>query len=84
MGIAARAEEHTNKGRMDMMIPTPDRIFIIKYKIGDNADAALQQINDRKYYEQYLDQNKPITLIGIALGTKQRGIVDCKVVEPRL
>jgi Predicted AAA-ATPase/PD-(D/E)XK nuclease superfamily len=81
MGIAARSEEHTNKGRMDMMVPTPNRIFIIEYKIGDSADAALQQINDRKYYEKYLDQHKPITLIGIALGIKQRGIVDFKLID---
>jgi hypothetical protein len=76
MGITARSEEHTNKGRMDMMIPTPDRIFIIEYKIADSATAALQQIHDRKYYEKYQHLNKPITLLGIALGAKQRGVVD--------
>jgi hypothetical protein len=76
MGIAARSEEHTNKGRMDMMIPTPDRIFIIEYKIADSATAALQQIHDRKYYEKYQHLDKPITLLGIALGATQRGVVD--------
>jgi PD-(D/E)XK nuclease superfamily len=37
---------------------------------------AMAQIHEKKYYEKFLNQGKPITLIGIALGKEQRGIVD--------
>ena len=76
VGITARSEEHTNTGRMDMVIALENRIFIIEYKIADNANGAMAQIHVKKYYEKYLHTQKPITLLGIALGTTQRGIVD--------
>jgi hypothetical protein len=76
VGITARSEEHTNIGRIDMVIALADRIFIIEYKIADTAADAMAQIHTKKYYEKYTHQQKPITLIGIALGATQRGIVD--------
>jgi Predicted AAA-ATPase/PD-(D/E)XK nuclease superfamily len=81
MGIKTRSEEQTNKGRMDMVVTTPDRIFIIEYKILGTAADALTQIHEKKYYEKFMVQAKPITLIGIALGKTARGIVDWTMQE---
>ena len=81
VGITARSEEHTNIGRIDMVIALADRIFIIEYKIADTATGAMEQIHTKKYYEKYLHEQKAITLVGIALGATQRGIVDWIVEE---
>ena len=81
VGITARSEEHTNIGRIDMVIALADRIFIIEYKIADTATGAMEQIHAKKYYEKYLHEQKTITLVGIALGATQRGIVDWIVEE---
>jgi hypothetical protein len=79
MGVKSEVEEHTNKGRIDTVIKTPNRIFVLEYKIGQSADEALQQIKNRKYYEKFLPEKKEIVLIGLSLGTKDRGIVEYKL-----
>lgn len=79
MGIESQAESPTNRGRIDTVVPTPDRIFIIEYKIGKGADIALKQIQDRKYYQKYEHQNKEIVLLGLSLGEKERGIVEKQI-----
>jgi Predicted AAA-ATPase/PD-(D/E)XK nuclease superfamily len=79
MGIETQAESPTNRGRIDGVVPTPDRIFILEYKIGKGADVALQQIKDNKYYQKYENQGKEIVLLGLALGEKERGIIDMKM-----
>jgi PD-(D/E)XK nuclease superfamily len=76
VGIMAYSEEQTNIGRVDMVVPTPDRIFVIEYKILGTAADAIAQIHAKKYYEKHLNEGKPIVLLGIALGKEQRGIVE--------
>ncbi len=79
MGIETQAESPTNKGRIDTVVPTPDRIFVIEYKIGKGAATAMKQIENQAYYEKYLHQGKDIVLMGLALGKEKRGIVEKKI-----
>lgn len=70
------AEVLTNTGRIDMTLEMLDKIFIFKFKIGQSAEQAVQQIKDKKYAERYLGTNKKIILVGINFGTKERNITD--------
>ena len=79
MCVQNQVEEHTNKGRIDSVIATPERIFVLEYKIGQSAEEALNQIKERKYFEKFLHQNKEIVLMGLSLGTKERGIIEYKI-----
>jgi hypothetical protein len=79
MGINNEVESQTNKGRIDSVIKTPNRIFVLEYKIGQSADEALQQIKNRQYFEKFLHQKKEVVLLGLSLGTKDRGIVEHKM-----
>jgi hypothetical protein len=76
IGITARSEEHTNKGRIDTVIAFKHRIFIIEYKVSGTAADAMTQIHQKKYYEKFLHFQRPITLLGIAFGKEARGVVD--------
>ncbi len=65
--------------RMDSIVITPKRIFIMEYKIGKTAEEALAQIKEQKYYEKFLHQGKEIVLMGVSLGDKERGILGYEV-----
>lgn len=60
------AEVATNIGRIDLAVPTPNRIFIFEFKFNATAQEALDQIKDREYYKKYMHKGKPITLVGIS------------------
>jgi len=72
LGIDIVGEDITNKGRIDLTIKMPNTIIIIEFKV-DGTDA-LQQIKDKKYYEKYLNENKPIYLVGIEFSKQERNI----------
>ena len=57
------AESHTDKGRTDAVIKTPNAIYVVEFKLGA-ASEALAQIKARRYYEPYLADPRPIVLLG--------------------
>jgi len=69
-------EEHTRFGRSDVVLKTDSHVYIFEFKINTDAKKALEQIEDKKYYEKYLDSGKKVSLIGIAFNTEQRNISD--------
>jgi hypothetical protein len=72
MGIDIVAEDITNKGRIDLTILMPEAIYVCEFKV-DGSDA-LAQIQEKRYYEKYLDEKKDIYLVGIEFDTKERNI----------
>ena len=62
------------------MINQKAHIYIMEYKMG-TAEAALNQIKEKKYYEKYFKAEKPITLIGIGFDMEQKNIDDFKIEE---
>ena len=73
LGANIRVEVHTNKGRIDAVIETRDRVYILEFKMGKPAEA-LSQIEEKKYYEKYLSAGKSIRLIGVGFSEKERNI----------
>lgn len=72
MGIKAQVEEPTDKGYIDLVIPTLRRIFVIELKLNRPVKEAFDQINRKKYYQKYMGQGVPITLAGIAFNYKKK------------
>ncbi len=66
------AEPHSDKGRTDAVLKTPNAIYVIEFKLGSAAEA-LAQIKTRRYYEPYLTDPRPIILLG-AGGFEERAI----------
>ena len=72
-GADVRCEVPTNTGRIDAVLETEDRIYVMEFKLGSEHEA-LAQIKEMKYYEQYLGRGKEIVLIGIGFDIEQRNI----------
>ncbi len=65
-GIKAYSEQMTSHARIDMVLELPDVNYVIEVKFNETAEKALEQIEDRKYYQALAYQNKPIVLLGLA------------------
>lgn len=69
-----QAEVVTNNGRIDCTVITDKYIYIFEFKLHDTDVAALEQIEEKKYYQKFLHEDKAIILVGVAFDLKQRNI----------
>jgi hypothetical protein len=67
------AEVATNSGRIDVIVQTHERIFILELKFNKPAAEGLQQIKDRAYAQRYLVQGLPIIGVGISVAIDAAG-----------
>ena len=72
LGLELVGEDVTNKGRIDLSIKLPNSIIIIEFKV-DGA-SAIAQIREKKYHQKYLNEQKPIYLVGIEFNKEDRNI----------
>ncbi|MDY5968074.1 MAG: AAA family ATPase, partial [Sphaerochaetaceae bacterium] len=83
IGAQIRAEEPTNKGRIDAVIETRKYVYIIEFKVNSTADVAIKQIQDKGYAEKYKAveyQDKTVVLLGINFDTDKNNVTDYKAV----
>ncbi|MBC7475499.1 MAG: ATP-binding protein [Candidatus Sericytochromatia bacterium] len=78
IGVRIKTEVHTNKGRIDAVIETETHVYILEFKMS-STNQAIKQIEDKKYYEQYLLSKKEIILVGVSFDSTERNINDWKV-----
>lgn len=74
LGATIRAEEATNDGRIDAVLETHNHIILFEFKVNAPAKEALQQIEEKKYYQKYLHTHKTIILVGVSFDTSKGNI----------
>ena len=72
-GVSVNCEDPTNLGRIDAVLETENKIYIMEFKMGSEKEA-ISQIKAMKYYEKYLGRGKEIVLLGIAFDPRKRNI----------
>ena len=72
-GADVRCEDPTNIGRVDAVLETAKKIYIMEFKVGSEREA-LEQIKEMKYHEKYLGRGKEIILLGIGFDPGKRNI----------
>jgi hypothetical protein len=65
LGLYIQSEVHTSKGRADSIVETPSHIYFLEFKLNGDADAALQQIKDKKYAVSYAADSRIKVGIGV-------------------
>jgi Predicted AAA-ATPase/PD-(D/E)XK nuclease superfamily len=78
LGFFIQSEVHTSDGRMDAVVHTPERIFVLEFKIDQSAEQALQQIRDKGYADRFRADGKTVVAMGINFDTKKRCVSDWK------
>ena len=81
MGFYVEVERHTTDGRMDILMQTPQYIYILELKLDKTADEALAQIEAKGYAKPFADDARHLFKIGINFSTSTRRIDDWKIVE---
>ena len=77
LGLKVIAEDTTNQGRIDLTVMLDDKVFIIEFKVLDEAKkqgAALAQIKARNYSQKYAGPANRVFLVGIEFDKTQRNI----------
>ena len=80
LGFYVDVERHTTDGRMDILIQTPDYVYILELKVNRNASVALQQIEDKGYALPFQSDPRRLFKIGINFNSETRKIDDWQVV----
>ncbi len=72
MGVFIQSEVKSSKGRLDAKVETEDTIYILEFKLDKSAAEALQQIEDKKYFQAYLNSDKKRIGIGINFSKEKK------------
>ena len=80
-GYVVDVEVHTPKGRLDIVMLTHTRLYIIELKLNKNAQAALQQINLKNYAQRFALCGKPVSKVGINFDSSTGNIEDWVIEE---
>ena len=65
LGEYIESEINTNDGRLDAVVKTTHYIYILEFKLDENAKIALEQIKSRGYAEKYYADSREKILLGI-------------------
>lgn len=73
-GADSRVEEHSNKGRSDLVVRTSRFIYVFEFKYNGSASEAITQIHNRDYAGRFAEDSRTIFLIGANFSEKERGL----------
>lgn len=68
------SEMATSNGRIDIVLEMPHYLYIIEIKFDTPAQAALDQIKEKRYFEPYMNSKKPVTLLGLSFNYEKKRI----------
>jgi len=79
MGFYVEVEHRTANGRMDVLIQTPQYVYIMELKTDSTAEAALEQIEEREYAKPFASDPRQLFKIGINFSTEKKLIDDWRI-----
>ncbi len=74
IGMFIESEPHLSNGRADVVVQTPQYIYIFEFKFNHTAEEALVQIKKNHYAGKYRATEKPIFGIGVNFNESERQI----------
>ena len=85
--IFARAEvvseEQHSLGRPDSVVKTEKAIYIVEFKYGQSAEAALKQCREKRYADAYADDPRRVVYVGVNYDPAARTIGEVKTETAR-
>ena len=74
LGARVAAEEGSAFGYADAIIETKKFVWVFEFKFNKSANAAIRQIREKGYADQYKGDRRPVTLVGINFRVAKRNI----------
>ena len=79
LGLYVDVERHTTDGRMDILVQTPQFVYIMELKIDQSADVALQQIEEKQYAKPFEGDGRTIYKVGVNFSSETRRMTEWKI-----
>ena len=79
VGVFVQSEINSSNGRLDAKVETDDTIYILEFKLDKTAEAALEQIREKQYFQPYLNSDKQRVGIGVNFSTATKEVEGFKV-----
>lgn len=80
MGLSVKLEQHSSRGRADMIIETEDFIYIFEFKVDKSPEDALRQIDEKGYAERFAKDSRKLVKVGVEFSLDERNITRWKIV----
>lgn len=74
MGFYTHTEYKTSDGHIDMVVETPDYLYVMEFKIDSTPEKAMQQIEDKDYLLPFKTSGKKVYAIGANFSTSKRSL----------
>ena len=69
-------EVRTPKGRVDVVMHTADMFHVLEFKLGQDADAAMSQINLKNYPERFTHRGLHLMKVVYSFDTEEHTLGD--------
>ena len=79
LGLYVEVERASSDGRTDMIVQTPDFIYIFEFKLDKTAEDALQQIEDKGYAKPFAVDSRQLYKIGVNFSSVKRCVDEWKI-----
>ena len=74
LGFYTQAEYHTSSGRVDMVLQTPNYIYVFEFKIDLPAVVGARQIEERDYALPFASDPRKLFRVAVSFNTEKRNI----------
>jgi hypothetical protein len=79
IGLLTRSEVNTSLGRVDTVVWAKKAIYVMEFKLDDNAAAALDQIRRKRYGDVWLGSGMPVMAVGICFSSETRTVAELEI-----
>lgn len=76
-----KIEDHISRGSVDLTITTSKNVYLFEFKRDVSVKKALEQIEERRYYEKYRGSGKHLFCIGVKLDVVHHEIEAYEIVD---
>lgn len=79
LGFYTQVERHTSNGRVDVVLQTPEYVYIFELKLDGTAQEALQQIEEKQYAAPFLNDPRKLIKVGANFSSEHRYMEEWKI-----
>ncbi|MCO6480216.1 MAG: PD-(D/E)XK nuclease domain-containing protein [Phaeodactylibacter sp.] len=80
IGVLVQSEVSTAKGRVDTIVHTKNRAYVMEFKLDGSAASALQQIREKRYGSPFLGKDKEVIALGINFSSTDKEVAEWQAV----
>ena len=73
-GFYTKVEYHTSRGRIDLVLQTPDYVYVMEFKLDGSAEDAMRQIEEKEYALPFAKDSRQVFQIGVNFSSETRNI----------